>query len=100
MKNELEKKYFNLITDLKILAMQEKNEKEAKKYIVLYKQLQKIREENHLGLIGEESKEKRRYNDILNFVNENYNEETGIEGIKKISGLLLQGGKEYEKEDR
>lgn len=89
MDRELEKKYFNLIVELKILAIQTKDRRKAKEYITLCRQLQKIREGRHLDLIGEEGEYKKRYNEVLEFVDRNYSTEKGCEGAKKICEQLF-----------
>lgn len=94
MNDELEKKYLSLITDLKILAGRAKDESEAKRYITLYRHLQKIREQRHLDLIGENGENKKRYRQMLEFVDDNYSSGNAIDSAKNICGLLLQDAKD------
>lgn len=103
MNTELEKKYLSLITDLKILAIRTKDGSEAKRYITLYRQLQKIREQRHLDLIGENGENKKRYRQMLEFVDDNYNAENvddnynaenDIDSAKNICNMLLPKNKE------
>lgn len=98
MNNELEKKYLSLITDLKMLAMRTKDESEAKRYKALYKQLQSIREQRHLSLIGEEGETKRKYREILEFVDNNYSD--SVDSAKDICRVLFKDAKERDKGGR
>lgn len=110
MNVELEKKYLSLITDLKILAGRAKDESEAKRYITLYKQLQKIREQRHLDLIGEDGENKTRYRQMLEFVDNNYSAENGednnhsaknsVDSAKNICELFYKKTKERDDDVR
>lgn len=100
MNVELEKKYLSLITDLKILATRTKNESEAKRYITVYRQLQKIREQRRLDLIGEEGERKTRYKQMLEFVDSNYDEQNGVNSAKNISNILFKDSKERKDDER
>lgn len=95
MNDELEKKYFSLITDLKILATRTNDKSEAKRYITLCRQLQKLREQRHLDLIGEDGENKKRYRQMLEFVDSNYSKENGVNSAKSICDKLLPEVKEY-----
>lgn len=96
MNVELEKKYLSLITDLKILATRTKDESEAKRYITLYRQLQKIREQRHLSLIGEEGEQKTRYRQMLEFIDSNYSAENEVDSAKNICDMLIPKVKEHD----
>lgn len=100
MNNELEKKYLSLITDLKILATRTKDESEAKRYITIYRQLQKIREQRHLDLIGEDGENKTRYRQMLEFIDDNYSAENSVDSAKNICELLYKKTKERDDDGR
>lgn len=93
---ELEKKYLSLITDLKILAKQTKDESEVKRYRALVEQLQKTREQRHFDLVGEDGINKNRYRQMLEFVDSNYDEENGVDSAKKICDMLIPKVKEQD----
>lgn len=95
MNVELEKKYFSLITSLKILSGRVNDEKEAKRYRALAEQLQKIREKRHLDLIGEDGENKKRYKQMLEFVDSNYDEGNEIDSAKSLCNILMPEVKEY-----
>ncbi len=69
---------------------------EAKRYITLYRQLQKIREQRHLSLIGEEGEEKTRYKQMLEFIDSNYSAENEVDSAKNVCKLFFQETKEHE----
>lgn len=107
MSIELEKKYLSLITDLKILAIRTKDESQKKKYITLAKHLQKVRDQRHLDLIGEDGENKERYRQMLEFIDNNYSvknnadsEKNSIDSAKNICGLFFQETKGRDKGGR
>lgn len=100
MNDELEEKYLSLITDLKILATRTKDESEAKRYKSLYKQLQSIREQRHLSMVGEEGEEKTRYRQMLEFIDDNYSAENSVDSAKNICELFYKKTKERDDDGR
>lgn len=97
-----ENDYRRFIGHLKILSMQadyKQNKETAEEYKHTYKMLDKIRVRRYLAQIGEETEEKKLYNQIIQMINEKYDEsnKSTEELVKAINENIDY---EYEEENK
>ena len=91
MEPEKEKKYLDLITRLKILAIREytkENEEKVEEYKEMVKTLNKIKENSKLDLLGQKTERTFRYERLLEDISKNYDGQS--DNIDKIHPILIE----------